>query len=1165
MKDKDLPQSVGEYTSEPIYFPRKEDLCRRLDQFYQSSNVTFDVAPSEMFRGALFSMRQEYRDKNPDWMAQVAHSLREILYQFEGEWKSALIRYGSTYDRSKREEEVGRYYGFVSAIAHHDYAEAGTNSIVGGDRNNPVTITPKVFEGAVLKFGDVLFTALRRQVDAHREIDEILKESLQKVQPDQVKQLINLNPDAYQYFYAQADERWLEWLWENGFFDAIKRKAEDPTRYSYKTPILHYLVKVAEEKPGKVTEIINSVSISEDNFNPEVIDQFLRICSNLPVEQLKQVTTKIRDENWVELMGRFNRWGHRYKGMLDKLAQANKNESILEIAEVLLTVRPKQEISKSGYANDNPFYIDDLSYTQVFEHLVSMEEKYAEEAFKLAVNVTKEIISLGDEPKEYSRFEKQDRYPLYEVDFFDLRLDNEESARDNVKQLFAVLTVLAKKVIENKCNQPEEILSLYREHIGPLPDSKVSWRFKLFILSLCEQVFKNELKDKLFKLFETNNYYEITSGTEYKKALQISFGVLSEEDKRLYVKRTISYFRKIADEADDEDMCLEYGSFILSMIVPHLTDDEKQKINEKGFELHPNYEPETVMGPTRGGRVTPRGPISQEEFDQLTVEEIANKLRTEWAPKQLQEEYRGDDFLNPRNADGVAAQLKNSIAKRLQDFVDNAELFFGRDSLDPHYTYSFLCGFQEAIKDGKQRLNEINWEGLIKLLAQISESGVEEAFDTNDYGRETLGTWLADWTAVHSEMASVLQELLREIDGKPLIDFPKYRDEILEIIGYLLSHPDPRPEDEEPETATQTIKSPGAKEAKVSDPFTMAINSVRGSAFQAFVLFVYQDGKRFAKKEEVKIDNDVKNLYEQVLNKENTRALMFMFGYYLPSFYFRDKKWIQGFLPKFFPEEKGQSYFYLAAWEGYLANNLYEEIFFDEEFQKLYKRGLSVGDSKESHRDYFKDPDKGIATHLALAFMHYKQFGFKHRLFKMFWKDGDVEQHAAFVSFIGRTFISGDKKVDKLLETRSWPKKRMRKLWDDLLEDYGDPKLFVEFGYWINLEKPIFEPKWLAEKVKQVLVKTKGVLSSEYGLTKSIAKLAEKNPQDTLEIARRYFLDGLINQKQGYFYQDQEWLEAFRVLYDKRKEETEKLINELIGEGGRAFWKFKTILRNNED
>ena len=412
-----------------------------------------------------------------------------------------------------------------------------------------------------------------------------------------------------------------------------------------------------------------------------------------------------------------------------------------------------------------------------------------------------------------------------------------------------------------------------------------------------------------------------------------------------------------------------------------------------------------------------------------------------------------------------------------------------------------------------------------------------------------------------------MQELLTEKDGLSLIDFRKYRDLIFSIVSYLLSCPDPSPEDEQIETAKSTTKSPRDADPMVSDPFTMAINAVRGRAFEAFVLFVYQDGRKLEKDDHAKIADDVKKLYESALEKEKTRAIMFMFGHYLPRFYFRDRDWIRYLLPQIFPQEPAMKDLYTAAWEGYLFNKLYEEMFFDPEIQKLYERGLALTDADYPRQKHFKEPDEGITEHLALAFMHCKKFGFGHSLFDAFWNMSNPELYANFVNFLGRSFVSGNSvSVHGLLKKEPESKERLRVLWNRLLENYENPKPFIKFGSWIDLDKEIFEPAWLAERTKKTLEKTKGGLDQEDKLTKSIVQLAQANPEDTLEIARWYLLEGGVRgkERQRLWLVRNEWFEALKILHDNpgTKSGTSILINKLIQEGGSIFWSLKEIVDN---
>lgn len=1009
------------------------------------------------------------------------------------------------------------------------------------------------------------------QLELHKKIDALLLKNPGGAKRDDVSVLISANKDAHQYFFVKADEQWLDWLWENSFLDVIKQKAEDPTRYGYRTPEVNYLVKVAEKEPARVVDIMLQVPISKENFNPEVVDRFMRICSTLPAAELKRMVNKIRRGGWVPLMGAFNDWGFEYEKMLKTLSDAKDYESILTLAEAILLVRPEEEVKKEGYAGistEKPFYFSDLSYTKVFEHLVAVDDEHAEQALALTTKILSQVILLGGKAEDGEVFPIQETFHLFDVDFFTLELNQKAhlSSRDDVRELAAVVKTLAKRTIGSYDTDPWRAKELYKRYFAPLSDSRAMWRLHLYVLSIYPEYFKEELKAAFLRLFEVERYHEIISGAEYERALGAGFHTLSEEDKRRYVKQVIEYFKKHAEDKEDQKWHRSYGSRILSMIIEHLTEDEKQLIDREGFKLNPSYKPTpSIVSSGFAGSIRPRGTLSQEEFGKLPVLEIVGKLKNEWTSENLRKQNKDEDFHTPLNAEGVGEQLRVDIAKRLQVYIDNASLFFERDVLNQHYTYSFMRGVQEAIKNDKEAAQKINWDNLIAVCNTIKDSGLQKPFDKRKLERDRFDAWLADWTAVHSGMTDVAQVLIDE--DKTVIDFLKYRDQLFEIISYLFAYPDPTPQDEEPDTAKMKSNAPGRSDYLVSDPFSMAINTVRGRAYQALVLFVYQDGKKFKKEDEIKISKDVKKLYEDVLGREDTRALMFMFGHYLPSFYFRDIDWAKGLLPKIFPEEEDKKHLYIAAWEGYLSTNLYKEMFEDPNIQELYKRGLELTDVDDPRRKHFKDPDEGLAIHLALAFMHYKDFNFEHPLFKAFWEKKDPEQYADFISFLGRMFVSGSNaSADGLLKKDPLAKKNLKELWDYLLRNCADPKPFIRMGFWISLEKDIFEPIWLAKHIKRTLRKTKGVLDWDRGLAKTVSKLAEEAPKDTLEIARLYLLEGGVrgDMQRRPLYLDNEWAEALKILYENKetKSGTYTLIDELIREGGSTFWSLKEMMDN---
>jgi len=162
-------------------------------------------------------------------------------------------------------------------------------------------------------------------------------------------------------------------------------------------------------------------------------------------------------------------------------------------------------------------------------------------------------------------------------------------------------------------------------------------------------------------------------------------------------------------------------------------------------------------------------------------------------------------------------------------------------------------------------------------------------------------------------------------------------------------------------------------------------------------------------------------------------------------------------------------------------------------------------------------------------------------------------------------FVSGDNaQANELLAKNEQCRQRLVEFWDWTLNNHDAPELFSDFGFWINLSKNIFDPAWLAERVKKTLEKTVGFLEWDYALVKSIAQLAKASPKETIEIVLLHLLEGGIRGKKMRlpFMYDDEWVEALNILYSntETKNDTHTLIDSLIREGGSTFWKFKKVI-----
>ncbi len=982
------------------------------------------------------------------------------------------------------------------------------------------------------------------QIELHNKIDTLIQSGHQATTVATVLEIIKTNSDARLYFYTKADELWLDWLWQNNFLDPVKAKVVETDRYSYSTPELGYLVRMVEKKPKEVTDIILQVSISKEHFNPEVVDRFLWIARSLPADQTARIANKIRDEQWPKLMWRFNRWGFEYEQMFKKLSEAKDYDSLLAIAEAVLAVKTKEDETEGvkRMSLDSPFYLDHLAETKVFQYFVSVDDLHVEQALALATEVMGNAFNRGEKANSDEIFPIRDTFYLSHVDFFTLELEEGRhiSYREDVRDLAAVAKLLITKAVEIKKGDGKAISNLYEKYIKTLPDSQTMWRFRMYVLSLAPEMFKDELKSAFFRIFREDDKPWALIYAEYERAVYAGFATLEESEKRDYVSRVLSYFGDRMGE--DADLWKHHGWQILSGIVDQLTDEEKKQAEQKfGKTLDDKYEPEPAVKYDGFARtIVSQPPVTAEELAGMPILDIVAKLKDDWSPQALAEKYKDEPFHRPIDADGVGQLIKSDMANRLQEYLNDAPLFFDRESLDSDYTYAFLRGIEQILRD-KKNTSQLDWKGLLEMYKQIVQSGKETQFEPKARKREFSTSWLASWAAVHSVMGDVLEELLKG-EERPIIDFSLYRNDILDIIDYLFLYPDPKREDETPDRG---------------DLFTVAINSVRGKAFEALVAFIYQDGKQYPKEAKVKISADVKKVYERLLTQENALSVMFLFGHYLPSFMFRDEDWILSLIPKVFPEETEKKDLYLAAWEGYLANNLYKEIF--EKFDFLYQRAINFDSAQYTDRKYFKEIDEGLAIHLALAYIHFPGFGLNNQLFVNFWKKENPKRHEAFIAFVGRHALSRESGQDKEVEL-----KRLENLWDWVLENVTDNEALKGFGHWINPNKRVFENKWLVEHIRKTLEKTKGDIEWEYGLMHALPGLAKTEPQDSFKILKLYMLDAekFGIQNHASIYVDSEILETLKILHANpdTKKQIYDLINELLLKGSQRFWKLKEVL-----
>ena len=489
--------------------------------------------------------------------------------------------------------------------------------------------------------------------------------------------------------------------------------------------------------------------------------------------------------------------------------------------------------------------------------------------------------------------------------------------------------------------------------------------------------------------------------------------------------------------------------------------------------------------------------------------------------------------MNRTGVEGLGDELKEDIKKRTNDYLKDISLFFDRNNIHSHYVYSLLRGIEEMFRSN-QTFNLKQVSQIFDLFEVIKKEGEKTPFE-----KKNDDSWLVDWIEVHKVITDILLHIQENKEIKEEVH-KTLRGQIKNLITYLFTIPDPTKEQEKPE---------------YGEPYHIAINSVRGRNYEAFVIFTENDGKTLAK--------DIQEIYKKVL-LDDSLAVRFIIGRYLATFYFRDKDFITKLLPEIFPKDvTAKKDIYLASWEGYLSNTLYDKMFIA--LESYYSHAIAFDPKNYTERKYSKGLDESLAIHLALAFVHF-DLKIKDSLLTQFWDIANETRHYEFVSFIGRSCLTRDQAGDEWLKENKISKEKLIAFWDWILEKEFEPKTYSGFGFWINPNNEVISDEDIIKRLPKTLEKSQGDLDWDYGFTKRLKRFAELNPESTLKCIELYLLtsDGDLNPRRGLplFSIDNEIKEALNICYKnpKTKKIVEELINKLIEKGSSIFWGLEDII-----
>lgn len=971
-------------------------------------------------------------------------------------------------------------------------------------------------------------------------------------------------------FYHLADERWLDWLWKNGFFDVLRKSSAETTEDGRRLPETGYLFRMAKIAPEKVVEIMLDITIAEKTLNRDVVEKFLWICNILPAELLARVVPKIKDERWFGLLHSAS--CRDFPQMAMSLFDSGRHQSLITLAEAMLAVRSDESEGKFPYWRQAPFHVSDFSHCKLFHYLANVEETQLSRAFALVAGALAKVARMRCRRSRQGAFELDDNMFLASMNFFSREPNRtgDASRTDDSRDLATAAKALATRLAGARNGTQGPAPGIFARQISSLPDCQSMWRFKLLLMSLSPAAFKHEMRNAIFRLFEGNRGHEVACGVEYSVAAGSAFPTLSSADQE-------NFTRGLLDNAKKSPVFANIASNVLSSICDLVTEDVLRAAKKLGLSVDPNQiaRPETGTENTGEARIPPL-PVGHNELTKFPVEQIAVQLRTGWAPQALAR-LKDDMPISPTPND-VAVAIREDIRTRPREYTRNASMFFSRDDLDPHYTHVFIDAIRRLARDSRDGLSSNDIDEIIDCCLAVTRADKERPLARPDPDPVGGFVFLIGWEGVRFDIAYLMCVLLHTRSGRRALDFKAHRDKLLSIVAHLVTSSAPVSGRDVPAT-NRSLPKPLA-----ANPYGAAINSTSGTAFEALVLFTHRDCMHSTESRGATIADDIRAIYEDALHKcasENLRfdlrpdskdprmaetrreperqtaapgdantgdpTIISMFGRHFCDLYNLDSRWATHLLPRVFPTNSDGKGLFLVSWLGFLQCDPAIGLVDVPGVRELYRHGLAETNETNLKANFLGDAEHRLSGHYARFFARIPEFDIGHPMFDEFINSPNTRLLAEFVRHVGEW---------EFMDASTAPAPLARKLerfWERSIRPNAKQGMLVEFGYWINASCQTIPPERLAHLARETLELTGGELLWPGGIEKAAPTLAEHAPEDTLEIIRLR-LNVLFDRNEAYsidFKPERPWHRALWILLNNPRtaRETHEMLEHLIPRG----------------
>lgn len=856
-------------------------------------------------------------------------------------------------------------------------------------------------------------------------------------------ELIRASAANLDYFFSNLkDASWLPFLLEEGFFQnptppETGTTDEGQTWFRYPNwPESQYLARIAADAPELVVKAIECIP---DSANPRVHEDIIVAASALPGELAARVA--LGEQRWLaHYEGHLMSLPRPAGDLLAHLAREGKMGAAFALAGTLLKVVVDPYFENRSSRRRAVALVGDWQYGEILESAwPPMMAAEPAKAFRFLCHRLAEVVDLG-----YIEDSGFDATYIW-------RKAIEDHPQNTRHSLLDTLIETVRDIALTEAEKGPEARELVLEEFGR-HDNPLFRRLALLVLAATgtPRQIAEALADRT--LFDDVNVWH-----EYAELLRRRYGDLGTDEQAPILALIaagpddrLKDFQR--ERGDSEERIETYGRHWrlrrYDLVAEHLEGETKAEyealLEELGKPDHPTFL--SVITRSTG----PESPYSPAELAKMGPAGVIEMLRT-WAPEEGAEN---------ESREALARVLEIAVEKDAQGFAAVATGFV---DLDPDYARALLGGLGKAAREKAA----FAWKPVLDACERVTAP----AADMGAVGEEASTRWL------HRTILSLLSDGLKKGEGE--IPFEE-RVRVWRLLEPHLEDADPSPEREGD-----------------GEPSTVAINSVRGEALHAAIIYAFWVERALSADVSFEGVGSMPEFAEAIDRRldpavEPSLAIRAVLGEWFVQFVRMDESWARALAPRIFPSDPVSVDYFSAAWNAYVVfNQAWSSVF--EILREGYDLAVERFEELDEERYTAGNPREHLGEHL--VFLRFSgAIDLDDGLFSRFWSVSTVAIRKHVIRDVGWSLEHGDPQLSDEIHSR------ITETWEWIVDqDPEDREALTEFGAWFGARQ--LDRSWLLDQGRRLL--EQGIpLEPDHVVYDALQRMAGEFPREVVETLR---------------------------------------------------------------